>query len=45
VIIYHPRLRLLASVGAGLLVVRLTDHPLVALALVVAAFVLIWGCS
>lgn len=39
---YRPVPRLLWSVAAALVVVRLTDHPLVAVALVSAAFVVIW---
>jgi hypothetical protein len=40
---YRPALRLLASLGAGLLVVQLTDHPLVAWALAAAALAIVWG--
>lgn len=40
---YRPNLRLLASLLAGLVVVRLTDHPLVAVALLGAAMAAIWG--
>ncbi len=40
---YRPNLRLLWSLAAGLVVVRLTDHPLVAVALVAAVIAVIWG--
>jgi hypothetical protein len=40
---YDPNARLLASLVAGLLAVRLTDHPLVAVALVALALAAIWG--
>lgn len=40
---YDPHPRLLASLVAGLVIVRLTDHPLVAVALLGAAMAVIWG--
>lgn len=39
---YHPTPRLLASLAAAALIVRLTDHPLVAVALASVAIGLIW---
>lgn len=40
---FDPARRLLASLVAGVLVVRATDHPLVAVALLAAAMTAIWG--
>lgn len=39
---YDPAPRLLASLVIAMAVVRCTDHPLVATALVLAALVTIW---
>jgi hypothetical protein len=40
---FRADLRLLASLAAGALVVRLTDHPLVAVVLLAGAMAAIWG--